>query len=564
MAGELERRDGGRRGRRPPVGRRPRRSRARPPARAADPADHRRRPRRRCPGGPDRPLPRRRRRRARPATSSCATCRPCGPHYGGLSGDELADALVRQASRATAGVGAAGGALAAVQHAAPPSLVVAPVQLAAETVAVVVTELKLVAELHVVVRPRARRARPGARGGLPARLGDAHARRPVRRRRPTSAPSSAPPPASSCAAGWPAAWRATPPRWRRSSPARSPAPSSTAARRARSASSSRARPAPPLTSRRLGTAVLRRGADVAPAAGDGHRLAVRREQRGPAAAGRVGQGCAPGRAVGSASSTAVSGDSSATRSRQASGSGPCAPTSSRSRAAAERRELAGGDDERVEPPAAPVADRLRRAGGPHRRRRPHRDAQPLAAQAGEQRGRRRRGRRRRRARHRSRRTSAASTRRRAGAVGTSRHLEPGVGRVPAAAGDAPGRAARAPRPAPPARGADARGTTASTGAAPRTRRDPGGLRRRQRRRAVDDDQPGVRQRLRRGRRCAKTNSGGAPPRPSRRGRPRRRPGDRRRPVAGHLDHARRGRHAPRARAARPVPTAGSPTACGRA
>ena len=71
-------------------------------------------------------------------------------HYGGLSGEELADALVRQATRATAGVGAAGGALAAVQHAAPPSLVVAPVQLAAETVAVVVTELKLVAELHVV------------------------------------------------------------------------------------------------------------------------------------------------------------------------------------------------------------------------------------------------------------------------------------------------------------------------------------------------------------------------------------------------------------------------------
>ena len=71
-------------------------------------------------------------------------------HYGGLSGEELADALVRQASRATAGVGAAGGALAAVQHTAPPSLVVVPVQLAAETVAVVITELRLVAELHVV------------------------------------------------------------------------------------------------------------------------------------------------------------------------------------------------------------------------------------------------------------------------------------------------------------------------------------------------------------------------------------------------------------------------------
>ena len=70
--------------------------------------------------------------------------------HGGLSGDELADALVRGASRATAGVGAAGGALAAVQAAAPPSLLLAPVQLAAETVTVVATELKLVAELHVV------------------------------------------------------------------------------------------------------------------------------------------------------------------------------------------------------------------------------------------------------------------------------------------------------------------------------------------------------------------------------------------------------------------------------
>jgi hypothetical protein len=71
-------------------------------------------------------------------------------HHGGLSGDALAESLVRQATIATAGVGAAGGALAAVQHTAPPSLVVAPVQLAAETVAVVATELKLVAELHVV------------------------------------------------------------------------------------------------------------------------------------------------------------------------------------------------------------------------------------------------------------------------------------------------------------------------------------------------------------------------------------------------------------------------------
>ena len=71
-------------------------------------------------------------------------------HHGGLSGDALAESLVRSAARATAGVGAAGGALAAVQHAAPPTLLAAPVQLAAETVAVVAVELKLVAELHVV------------------------------------------------------------------------------------------------------------------------------------------------------------------------------------------------------------------------------------------------------------------------------------------------------------------------------------------------------------------------------------------------------------------------------
>ena len=71
-------------------------------------------------------------------------------HHGGLTGEALAEALLRQAAMATAGVGAAGGALAAVQHTAPASLVVVPVQLAAETVAVVAVELKLVAELHVV------------------------------------------------------------------------------------------------------------------------------------------------------------------------------------------------------------------------------------------------------------------------------------------------------------------------------------------------------------------------------------------------------------------------------
>lgn len=71
-------------------------------------------------------------------------------HHRGLSGHELAEALVVNASRTTAAIGAAGGALATAQYAAPPSLVAAPVRLVAETVAVVGVELKLVAELHVV------------------------------------------------------------------------------------------------------------------------------------------------------------------------------------------------------------------------------------------------------------------------------------------------------------------------------------------------------------------------------------------------------------------------------
>lgn len=71
-------------------------------------------------------------------------------HYGGRTGEALAEALVTAAARTSAGIGAAGGALAAAQLAAPPSLIASPLQVAAETVAVVLVELKLVAELHVV------------------------------------------------------------------------------------------------------------------------------------------------------------------------------------------------------------------------------------------------------------------------------------------------------------------------------------------------------------------------------------------------------------------------------
>jgi hypothetical protein len=71
-------------------------------------------------------------------------------HHNGLEGDELAERLIRNAARATAAVGAAGGGIAAVEWVATPSLLTAPVLLAVETVAVVAIEIKLIGELHEV------------------------------------------------------------------------------------------------------------------------------------------------------------------------------------------------------------------------------------------------------------------------------------------------------------------------------------------------------------------------------------------------------------------------------
>jgi hypothetical protein len=71
-------------------------------------------------------------------------------HYDGLTGDALAQALIANATRMTGAIGAAGGLLSSVEIAAPPLLLSAPVQVAAETLAVVAVELKLVAELHEV------------------------------------------------------------------------------------------------------------------------------------------------------------------------------------------------------------------------------------------------------------------------------------------------------------------------------------------------------------------------------------------------------------------------------
>lgn len=73
-------------------------------------------------------------------------------HHDGLDGEMLAERLVRNAALATAGVGAAGGGIAAVEWTVAPTLLSAPILLAAETVAVVAIELKLVGELHEVYR----------------------------------------------------------------------------------------------------------------------------------------------------------------------------------------------------------------------------------------------------------------------------------------------------------------------------------------------------------------------------------------------------------------------------
>ena len=71
-------------------------------------------------------------------------------HFPGLDDDDLAERLIRNATRSTAGVGAVGGGVASVEWAVAPTLLSAPVLLAAETVTVVAVELKLIGELHEV------------------------------------------------------------------------------------------------------------------------------------------------------------------------------------------------------------------------------------------------------------------------------------------------------------------------------------------------------------------------------------------------------------------------------
>jgi hypothetical protein len=67
-----------------------------------------------------------------------------------LGPSELAETLIQNASRVTAGMGAAAGALIAAEEFSPPSWLVIPIELVVETLAIGAVEMKLIAELHEV------------------------------------------------------------------------------------------------------------------------------------------------------------------------------------------------------------------------------------------------------------------------------------------------------------------------------------------------------------------------------------------------------------------------------
>ena len=79
-------------------------------------------------------------------------------HYDGLTGGELARELVRSAGRVSGGIAATTGGIIAAQELTIAGLVLVPFEIAAETALVVMTEVKLAAELHHV----AGRRLPGA------------------------------------------------------------------------------------------------------------------------------------------------------------------------------------------------------------------------------------------------------------------------------------------------------------------------------------------------------------------------------------------------------------------
>jgi hypothetical protein len=71
-------------------------------------------------------------------------------HHKGKDGPELAQAVIRNASRTSATVGAATGAAVAASQVAVAGWATLPIELLAETLIVVAVELKLVSELHAI------------------------------------------------------------------------------------------------------------------------------------------------------------------------------------------------------------------------------------------------------------------------------------------------------------------------------------------------------------------------------------------------------------------------------
>lgn len=70
--------------------------------------------------------------------------------HGGTTGTTLAGQVIRSASRASAGVGAATGAVASANQLAPPLWVMLPAELVGETLLIAAIEMRMVAELHAV------------------------------------------------------------------------------------------------------------------------------------------------------------------------------------------------------------------------------------------------------------------------------------------------------------------------------------------------------------------------------------------------------------------------------
>jgi hypothetical protein len=70
--------------------------------------------------------------------------------FDGLEGPALAGALIKNASRVSAAVGAAAGALVGAEELTPPAWLAIPAEVVVETLLVAAVEMKLIAELHEV------------------------------------------------------------------------------------------------------------------------------------------------------------------------------------------------------------------------------------------------------------------------------------------------------------------------------------------------------------------------------------------------------------------------------